>query len=61
MDDKYERSPTEASPLVLGSFSFHRLLYDGLSGKVLSPLTPFNAVRQLDLLQFAIEAMQIPE
>lgn len=55
-------SRTEAAtPLELGSLSFHRLLYDRLSGEMRATLTPFDAVGQLDLLQFAVEPVQIPE
>lgn len=52
--------PTKAIALVLRALSVDDLLYNRFPGATEPTLTTFDAVRQLDLLQLSIKAMQIP-
>ena len=60
MLQKIRPAPTEPAALELHPLSLNGLLQDSLSRAMRPTLTTFDAVRQLDLLQFTVKAVQIP-
>lgn len=55
------RGLTQSVALILCSFSFDGLLDDILSGAMEATLPTFDPVHQLNLLEFRVKSVEVPE